>query len=204
MKVDVLNIEGKSTGRSVELPEEIFGVTPNEHCVYLAVKAYNASQRQGTHKAKERGEVSRTTKKFKRQKGTGGARAGSLRSPIFKGGGTVFGPRPRNYRIKLNDKVKKVARYSALSDKAQKGGITVIENFSFDTPKTKNFVNMLGSLGMTDKKVLFVLEDYNDNIYLSGRNIPQSQIVTASDLNTYEILNANQVVLLEGSIDKLQ
>ena len=204
MKVDVLNIEGKSTGRSVELPEEIFGVTPNEHCVYLAVKAYNAAQRQGTHKAKERGEVARTTKKFKRQKGTGGARAGSLRSPIFKGGGTIFGPRPRNYRIKLNDKVRKVARYSALSDKAQNGGITVVENFSFDAPKTKNFVNMLDSLGMSDKKVLFVLEDYNDNIYLSGRNIPKSQIVTASDLNTYEILHANQVVLLEGSIDKLQ
>ena len=204
MKVDILNIEGQSTGRSVELPEDIFGIAPNEHVVYLAVKQYNAAQRQGTHKSKEKWEVNRTTKKFKRQKGTGGARAGSLKSPIFKGGGTVFGPRPRNYNIKLNDKVKTLAKYSVLADKAQNGKLKVVEDFNFDAPKTKQFSSILDAMGIADKKTLFIAGDYNKNVYLSARNIPNSGLVSAKDVNTYELLNANEVVLLESSIEKLK
>ena len=204
MKVDVLNTQGKSTGRTVELPEDIFGITPNEHVVYLAIKSYNAAQRQGTHKSKERGEVARTTKKFKRQKGTGGARAGSLRSPIFKGGGTIFGPKPRTYSVRLNEKVRRLARHSVLADKMQKGNLKVVEDFNFDAPKTKDFIAVMDAMELTGKKVLFVLGDYNQNVYLSGRNVPKSQIVAVKDVNTYEILNANEVVLLESSIDKLK
>lgn len=203
MKLDILNIQGQSTGRSVELPEDIFGIAPNEHVVYLAVKQYNAAQRQGTHKSKEKGEVNRTTKKFKKQKGTGGARAGSLKSPIFKGGGTVFGPRPRNYDIKLNEKVRRLARHSVLSDKAVNGNIVVVEDLNFDTPRTKDFVAMINAMEFSNKKTLVVVGDYNKNVYLSGRNVPKSNVVAAKDLNTYEILNANQIVFLESSIDKL-
>ncbi len=203
MKIDILNIQGQSTGRSVELPDDIFGITPNEHVVYLAIKQYNAAQRQGTHKAKEKGEVNRTTKKFKKQKGTGGARAGSLKSPIFKGGGTVFGPRPRSYDIKLNEKVRRLARHSVLSDKAANGNIIVVEDINFDSPKTKDFAAMINAMELSNKKTLFVVGEYNKNVYLSGRNVPKTGVVVAKDLNTYEILNANQVVLLESSIDKL-
>ena len=203
MKLDIVNIEGKNTGRSVELPENVFGVEPNKHAVYLAIKQYNAAQRQGTHKAKERGEVSRTTKKFKKQKGTGGARAGSLRSPLFKGGGTIFGPRPRNYVITLNKKVKRLARYSVLSEKASSGNLTVIEDFNFEAPKTQKMVEILNNLGIKER-TLIVLPDYNDNVYLSGRNIENTSLVNVKDLNTYEILNASRILFFESSINIVQ
>jgi len=203
MKVDVYNINGSSTGRSVDLSDDIFGIQPNEHVVYLAVKQYNAAQRQGTHKAKEKWEVARTTKKFKRQKGTGGARAGSLKSPLFKGGGTVFGPRPRNYDIFLNKKVKKLARYSVLSQKMANGGIKVVEDFGFDTPKTKSFLNIMNALNVGNSKTVVVLADYNENVYKAGRNLPKTEIVNVKDLNTYQILNAQNVVFVESSVSKI-
>ncbi len=204
MKVDILNIQGKSTGRSIELPDEIFGAEPNEHALYLAVKAYNAAQRQGTHKAKEKGEVTASTKKIKRQKGTGTARAGSLKSPVFRGGGRVFGPKPRNYSLKLNKKVKRLAKISALSAKAAKNEIIVVEDFTFDSPKTKEFIGVLNNLSAGGKKSLLVLNDYDNNLYLSSRNIAKSSVVNAKDLNTYEILNAQSLILSEGSVNKLQ
>jgi large subunit ribosomal protein L4 len=203
MKLDILNIKGGSTGRSIELPEDVFGVTPNEHTIYLAVKQYLAAQRQGTHKAKEKGEVWRTTKKFKKQKGTGGARAGSLKSPLFKGGGTVFGPRPRNYDIFLNKKVKSLAKYSALAFKAQQGAIKVVEDFSFDAPKTKSFVEVADGVGF-GTKALVVLPDYDSNVYLSGRNLPGTNIVSVNDLNTYDVMNAKTIVFLESSVTKVK
>lgn len=203
MKVDVLSIKGGSTGRSIDLPADIFGLEPNEHALYLAVKQYLAAQRQGTHKAKEKGEVWRTTKKFKKQKGTGGARAGSLKSPIFKGGGTVFGPRPRKYVIDLNKKVKTLARFSALSHKANEGSIKVVEDFTFDAPKTKQFLEVSRNLGLTSKS-LIVIPDYDSNVYLSGRNIPGTSIVNVKDLNTYELLNAKTVLFLESSVAKVK
>lgn len=202
MKVDVLSKSGQTTGRSIELPEGVFGVEPNEHAVYLAVKAFNAAQRQGTHKAKEKGEINRTTKKFKRQKGTGGARAGSLKSPLWRGGGRVFGPRPRSYDIDLNKKVKAVARYSAFSSKASKGAVKVVEDFSFDAPKTKEMVGVLQALS-AGKKPLVILSDDNANVYLSGRNIPKCEITTASLVNTYQIMNATDIFVFEGAVEKL-
>ena len=204
MKIDVINRSGSSTGRSVELPSEVFGVTPNEHVVYLAVKQYLAAQRQGTHKAKEKWEVSRTTKKLKKQKGTGGARAGSMKSPLFKGGGTVFGPRPRKYVIHLNKKVKALARHSVLADKAASGNIKVLEDIKFDTPKTKEFAQMLASLGLSGKKTLFILPDYNVNVYRSGRNIPNTRIVTTAELNTYDVLKASEVILFESTVANIK
>ena len=203
MKLDILNIKGGSTGRSIELPEDVFGVTPNEHTIYLAVKQYLAAQRQGTHKAKEKGEVWRTTRKFKKQKGTGGARAGSLKSPIFKGGGTVFGPRPRSYDIFLNKKVKSLAKYSALAFKAQQGAIKIVEDFSFDAPKTKSFVEVANGVGF-GSKTLVVLPDYDSNVYLSGRNLPGTNIVSVNDLNTYDVMNAKTIVFLESSVSKVK
>ena len=203
MKIDILSIKGGSTGRSLELPEDVFGITPNEHTIYLAVKQYLAAQRQGTHKAKEKGEVWRTTKKFKKQKGTGGARAGSLKSPIFKGGGTVFGPRPRNYEIFLNKKVKSLAKFSALAHKASQGSIKVVEDFTFEAPKTKEFVQVANNLEL-GRKTLLVLPDYDSNVYLSGRNLPNTNIVSVNDLNTYEIMNANTIVFLESSVSKVK
>jgi large subunit ribosomal protein L4 len=200
MKLDILNIEGKSTGRSVELPESVFGIEPNAHAVYLAVKQFNAAQRQGTHKAKEKFEISRSTKKIKKQKGTGTARAGSAKSPLFRGGGRVFGPRPRNYSFKLNKKVKELARYSALSDKAANGMIVVVEDFQLEKPNTKSFIKILSGLDVTGKS-LFVTPDYNSNMYLSGRNLPKTSVVNAKDLNTYEILNADVLVLSEKSVE---
>lgn len=204
MELKVLNAEGKETGRTVSLSEAVFGIEPNDHAIYLDVKQYLANQRQGTHKAKERAEVARTTKKHHRQKGTGGARAGSLKSPVQKGGGTAFGPRPRDYSFKLNKKVKQLARKSALSHKAKGAGLVVIETPAFDAPKTKNYSALLAALGIENKKSVLVLDGMNKNIYLSSRNLQGSKVVTASELNTYTIMNANSVVLTEGSIEKIE
>lgn len=204
MKIDILNIEGKSTGRSVELPDDIFGVEPNEHAIYLAVKAYQAAQRQGTHKSKEKGEITASTRKIKKQKGTGTARAGSLKSPVFRGGGRAFGPRPRSYDLKLNKKVKRLARISALSSKAANGQIIVLEDFTFDKPKTKEFLNVLQNISVGDKKSLLVLNDYDKVLYMSSRNLKKAGVVNAKDLNAFEILNSQALILSEGSIGKLQ
>ena len=203
MKVDVLNIQGKSTGRKVDLPDNIFGIEPNEHAVYLAVKSFNAAQRQGTHKSKERAEIIGSTRKIKKQKGTGTARAGSIKNPLFRGGGRVFGPRPKNYEVKLNKKVRTLAKASALSYKASKGEILVIEDFTFDTPKTSEFVNVLSNIELTHDKSLLVLNEYDNNLHLSSRNLKNSGVVNAKDLNVYEILNANKLVLSESAVDKL-
>lgn len=205
MELKVLTTEGKETGRSVSLNDAIFGIEPNDHAIYLDVKQYLANQRQGTHKSKERGEIlSRTTKKHHRQKGTGGARAGSMRSPLQKGGGTAFGPRPRDYSFKLNKKVKALARRSALSKKLAEESVMVIEAPQLDAPKTKEFNAMLAALGIQNKNSLLVLDDINKNIYLSSRNLKGSKVVKASELNTYVILNSNNVVLTEASIEKIE
>ncbi len=204
MELPVLNKEGKETGRKVNLPDELFKVEPNHHAIYLDVKQYLANQRQGTHKAKERGEIARTTKKFFRQKGTGNARVGSLRSPIQRGGGTVFGPRPRNYGFKLNKKLKALARRSALSIKAGENSIQVVDSFNFEAPKTKDFAQVLKALGLDGKKSLVVLGELNKTVYLSSRNFKGSDVVTASDINTYGVMNAQNVVLTEDSLEKLQ
>ncbi len=203
MKVDVLNINGESTGRNVELPDGIFGIIPNEHVLYLAVKAYNAAQRQGTHKAKEKAEVTASTRKIKKQKGTGTARAGSLKNPLFKGGGRVFGPKPRDYTQKLNKKVKKLAKASALSSKVKSNSVKVIEDFTFDQPKTKEFINILKSFQTDGKKTILVLNDYDKNVFLSSRNLKKSAVVNAKDLNVYEILNSNTILISEGAIEKI-
>lgn len=204
MTMDVLNINGEKTGRSVDLPESVFGIEPNEHVVYLAVKQYLANQRQGTHKAKERGEIKGSTRKIKRQKGTGTARAGSIKNPLFKGGGRVFGPRPKDYGIKLNKKVKKLAKRSALSSKATDGGIVVLEDFTFDQPKTKEFAQVMKNLELDNTRTVFVTADYDKNLFLSGRNIQGSEIVNAKDLNVYQILNAKKLVLSENSVDVIK
>ena len=204
MEVKVLDINGKETGRKVKLDETVFAIEPNKHAVYLDVKQYLANQRQGTHKAKERAEVAGSTRKIKKQKGTGTARAGSKKSPLFKGGGTVFGPRPRSYSFKLNKNLKRLARKSAFSIKAQESNITVVEDFTFDTPSTKKFINVLSSLGLENKKSLFILGDTNKNVYLSSRNLKTTSVVTSSELSTYAILNAKSLVLLEGSIEAIE
>lgn len=204
MKLEVLSIQGENTGRSVDLPSEIFGVEPNEHAVYLAVKQYLANQRQGTHKSKERNEVAGSTRKLKRQKGTGTARFGDIKNPIFRGGGRIFGPRPRNYSKKLNHKVKQLARKSALSGKASSGQIVVVEDFAFDTPKTKEFVNILNKLNLSGQKTLLVTPEFEKTVFLSGRNVPNARVVRAQDLNTYEILNTNTLILSEGSVEKIK
>jgi large subunit ribosomal protein L4 len=203
MEISVLNIQGNETGKKVVLNNEIFGIEPNDHAIYLDVKQYLAKQRQGTHKSKERAEVAYSTRKIKRQKGTGGARAGSLKAPVFRGGGRVFGPRPRNYDFKLNKKVKQLARKSALTYKAQENGIIIVEDFSLNAPKTKEFVAIWNNLKISDKKSLFVLSDTNKNIYLSSRNLEGVKVVLASDLTTYDILNAASLVILEGSLEKI-
>jgi large subunit ribosomal protein L4 len=197
MQVDVLNIEGKKTGRQVDLPEEIFGAEPNNHVIYLAVKQYLAAQRQGTHKVKTRAEVKGSSRKLHRQKGTGGSRKGNIRNPLYKGGGTVFGPKPHSYDIKLNRKAKDLAKISALSQKAKDKAIYIIEDLSFEAPKTKSFVDMLGSFEVDGKKTLFVLPEYNDNVYLSFRNVPYVNGILLSDVNTYDIVNADVVVFSE-------
>ena len=204
MELSVLNKEGKDTGRKVTLNDQIFGIEPSDHAIYLDVKQYMANQRQGTHKAKERGEVAGSTRKIKRQKGTGTARAGSIKSPVFRGGGTIFGPRPRNYGFKLNKKVKQLARKSALTYKANENSILVLEDFTMETPKTREMVALRGILNITDKKSLFVLPVENNTIYLSSRNLEDISVVTASDLNTYQILNAKTIVLFEGSVKKIE
>lgn len=204
MELVVKNIEGKDTDRKVSLNKAIFGAEPNEHAIYLDVKQYLAQQRQGTHKAKERAEIAGSTKKIKRQKGTGTARAGSIKSPLFKGGGRVFGPRPRNYSFKLNKKVKRLARISALSIKAQQSGLVVLEDVNFDAPKTASFAGMLKALGLDNKKTLMVLAEPNKNLYLSSRNLQGAQVITASELNTYHIMNAKSVVLVESSVEKIE
>ena len=204
MELKVYDIKGKETGRTVKLSEEIFGIEPNDHAIYLAVKQYMANRRQGTHKAKERGEVKGSTRKIKRQKGTGTARAGAIRNPLFKGGGRVFGPRPRSYSFKLNKKVKRLARKSALSTMLKNDKIMVVESFDFETPKTKNFVEVLKSLKLDDKKSTFVFVNPNKNVYLSSRNLPKSKVVNGLDLNTYAILNAGKLVFTEDAIPEIE
>jgi large subunit ribosomal protein L4 len=204
MKVSVLNIKGKETGRSVELSKSIFEVKPNDHAVYLDVKRYLANNRQGTNKTKERAEIAGSTRKIKKQKGTGTARAGSIKNPLFRGGGTIFGPRVRSYSQKLNKNVKKLARKSALSIKMKEKAISVVEDFDFDTPKTKSFTNVVNALGLSDKKALFVLGSVNKNIYLSSRNLKRSSVVTNSEISTYNIMNAQHLVLLESSLEQIE
>ena len=204
MNVAVVKNNGEDTGRKVSLSKDIFNVEPNDHAIYLDVKSYLANQRQGTHKSKERAEIAGSTRKIKKQKGTGTARAGSIKSPIFRGGGRVFGPRPRNYSIKLNKKVKVLARKSALSYKAQDKAIAILEDFNFETPKTKDFLAMLNNLSLQDKKTLLVLPESNKNIVLSGRNVQNSKIITADQINTYDVLNADNLVLVESSVEKIE
>lgn len=201
MEVKVLDINGKETGRSVQLADSVFAIEPNKHAIYLDVKQYLANQRQGTHKAKERAEVAGSTRKIKKQKGTGTARAGSAKSPIFKGGGTIFGPRPRSYSFKLNKALKRLARKSAFTMKAKEANLFVVEDFTFEAPSTKNFINVLKALGLEGKKSLFVLGESNKNVYLSSRNLERTSVVTSSEINTYGILNAKSLVLTEGSVE---
>ena len=204
MQLEVLNISGKKTAKKADLVDSIYAAEPNDHCIYLDVKLFLANQRQGTHKAKERAEIARTTKKLKRQKGTGGARAGSMKSPLFVGGGRAFGPEPRDYTFKLNKKVKSIARISALTYKAKENAITVLEDFTFEAPKTKNYSDLMKNLNFSDKKTLLVLGDTNKNVYLSSRNLQGAKVVKASDLNTYDILNAEKVILAESSVKVIE
>ena len=204
MKLAVLNSKGKDTGRKAELSDSVYKIEPNNHAIYLDVKQYMAHQRQGTHKAKERAEIVGSTRKIKKQKGTGTARAGSIKSPIFRGGGRTFGPRPRDYQQKLNKNLKRLARRSALSLKAQEKAIMVLEDFNLDAPKTKDFKAVLKSLGLDSKKSLFVLGDTNNNVYLSSRNLQGSEVITNSELNTYKIMNASNIVLFEGALEGIE
>lgn len=199
MLADVLNIKGEKTGRTIELPDDIFGIEPNEHVVYLAVKQYLAAQHQGTHKVKTRAEVQGASRKLHRQKGTGGARKGNIRNPLYKGGGTVFGPKPHAYDFKLNRKVKDLAKISALSAKAKDNSIVVVEDVNLTAVKTKDFAAILGSLKVDDKKAIFVIPEYNDNVYLSSRNIPSVLTTLLSDLNTYDLVNADVLVFTESA-----
>lgn len=203
MKVAVKDIKGKDTGRQVELSTDVFGVEPSQHAIYLDVKQYLANQRQGTHKAKQRAEIVGSTRKIKKQKGTGTARAGSIKSPIFRGGGRIFGPVPRSYSFKLNKNQKRLARKSALSLKAQEGNITVLDNFNMDAPKTKDFTAVLKDLGLVNKKSLFVLGGSNNNVYLSSRNLKGVEVLTTSELNTYKIVNATSLVMMEDALEAL-
>lgn len=204
MEIAVVDIKGKETGRKVNLSDSVFGIEPNNHAVYLDVKQYLANQRQGTHKSKERAEITGSTRKIKKQKGTGTARAGSIKSGIFRGGGRMFGPRPRNYGFKLNKNLKRLARKSALSMKANDKAIIIVEDFQFDTPKTKNFIDVLKGLGVENKKSLIVLGDSNKNVYLSSRNLKGTEVVSSSELSTYKILNANNLVFVEGSLEGIE
>ncbi len=199
MQVEILNIQGATTGRTIELPDEIFAVEPNDHVLYLAVKQYQAAQRQGTHKVKTRAEVQGASRKLHKQKGTGGSRKGNIRNPLYKGGGTIFGPKPHGYGFKLNKKVKDLAKVSALSYKAKDNAIVVVEDINLEAPKTKQFADTLKALNIADKKTLFVLPEYNDNVYLSLRNIPKVESTLLADLNTYEIVNADTLVLTESA-----
>ncbi|MGB2085573.1 MAG: 50S ribosomal protein L4 [Flavobacteriaceae bacterium] len=200
MKVAVVDIQGKDTGRKVELSKDVFGIEPNTHAIYLDVKSHLANKRQGTHKAKERSEIKGSTRKIKKQKGTGTARAGSIKNPLFRGGGRVFGPRVRDYSQKVNKKVKRLARKSALSMKAQEKSIIVLEDFNFEAPKTASYISLLTSLGIESKKSLLVLAEPNNNVYLSSRNLKNSEALTTSELSTYNIVNANNIVISESSV----
>lgn len=204
MDVAVLKYSGESTGRKISLSDAVFGIEPNDHAIYLDVKSYLANQRQGTHKSKQRNEISGSSRKLKKQKGTGGARAGNIKSPLFKGGGRVFGPTPRDYSFKLNKKVKDLARRSALSYKLKDSSISVLEDFNFDSPKTKSYVTMLNALSLADKKTLLVLPDTSKNVVLSGRNIQNTKITTAEQINTYDLMNADTVIIAESSLTKVQ
>jgi large subunit ribosomal protein L4 len=204
MELAVYNIKGKETGRTVSLSSKVFGIEPNDHAIYLDVKQIQANKRQGTHSARERSEVRGSTRKVKKQKGTGTARFGDIKNPLFRGGGRIFGPRPHEYRLKVNKKVKKLARISALSYKAKDNEITVIESFSFDQPKTKNFIQVLNDFGLQNKKVLLVLDTVEPNVYLSLRNIPKVKILKAETINTYDLLNANQVLITENSLEIIE
>lgn len=204
MKLEVHNIQGSGTGRQVELPADIFGIEPNEHAVYLAVKSYLAAQRQGTHKAKERNEIAGSTRKLHRQKGTGGSRKGDIKNPLFKGGGRIFGPRPRTYSVRLNKKVRALAKASALADKAQTGQIKVVEDLQMEAPRTKDFLAMLRALSVDQEKTLLVTADRNDTVYRSSRNLPNANVMAAGDINPYEIMKANTLILSEGAIAKIK
>ena len=204
MELAILNISGKETGRKVNLNDSIFGVEPNDHAIYLDTKQFLANQRQGTHKSKERGDIAGSTRKIKRQKGTGTARAGSIKNPLFRGGGRVFGPKPRSYSFKLNKKLKQLARKSALSYKATTNSIIILENFSFDAPKTKEIIKMGNNLNIGNKKSVFVLPEQNNNIYLSSRNVQGVEVITASELSTYKIMRASTLILVESAVDVLQ
>ncbi|MCU0439763.1 MAG: 50S ribosomal protein L4 [Raineya sp.] len=204
MELSVLNISGAETGRKINLSDDIFGIEPNQHAVYLDVKHFLAAQRQGTHKAKERNEIHGSTRKLHRQKGTGGSRKGSIKNPLYRHGGRVFGPVPRDYDFKLNKKVKQLARKSALTYKAQDSAIKVLENFNFASPKTKAYIDMLSKLALSNKKTLLVLPEHTPNVYLSGRNIPKTKITTVDSVNTYDIMNADALILCEGAVAKIQ
>jgi large subunit ribosomal protein L4 len=204
MEVKVVNISGKETGAKVQLPDAIFAVEPNDHAIYLDVKQYLANQRQGTHKSKQRNEIAGSTRKLYKQKGTGGARAGNIKSPLFNGGGRVFGPQPRDYSFKLNKKLKSLARKSALTYKAKDNNIVVLEDFSFDTIKTKNYASLVSNLNVADQKTLLVLPAANNNVYLSSRNLKKAKVVTAADLNTYDVLNATKLLLTTETVKKLE
>ncbi|WP_298369825.1 50S ribosomal protein L4 [uncultured Lutibacter sp.] len=204
MEVSVLDIQGKDTGRKVELSDAVYGIEPNDHAVYLDVKQFLANKRQGTSKAKERAEISGSTRKIKKQKGTGTARAGSIKSPVFRGGGRIFGPRPQDHSFKLNKNLKRLARKSAFSIQAKENNIIVVEDFNFETPKTKNYTEVLRALGIENKKSILVLAESNNNVYLSSRNLKRSKTVTCSGVSTYELLNANKVILSEGSLEGIE
>jgi large subunit ribosomal protein L4 len=204
MEVNVLNVSGKQTGAKVQLPDSVFGIEPNDHAIYLDVKLYLANQRQGTHKSKQRNEIAGSTRKLHKQKGTGGARAGSIKSPLFNGGGRVFGPQPRDYSFKLNKKLKSLARKSALSYKAQDSNVLVLEDFSFDTVKTKSYIQLLADLNVTNEKTLLVLPAANNNVYLSSRNLKKTKVITADQLNTYDVLNAGKLILTSGAVKTLE
>lgn len=204
MEVNVVSISGKETGAKVQLPETVFGVEPNDHAIYLDVKQYLANQRQGTHKSKQRNEIAGSTRKLYKQKGTGGARAGNIKSPLFNGGGRVFGPQPRDYSFKLNKKLKQLARKSALSYKAKDNNIVVLEDFTFDAIKTKNYAKLVSDLNVANEKTLLVLPAANNNVYLSSRNIKKAKVITADQLNTYDVLNAGKLLLTTGSVKTLE
>jgi len=204
MEVKVLNLSGQETGAKVQLPESVFAVEPNDHAIYLDVKQYLANQRQGTHKSKQRNEIAGSTRKLHKQKGTGGARAGSIKSPLFNGGGRVFGPQPRDYSFKLNKKLKQVARKSALSYKAQENNVVVLDTVTFDSIKTKNYVALVNALNLADEKTLLVLPAYDNNVYLSSRNLKKAKVIVASDLNTYDVLNATKLLLTTDSVKTLE
>ncbi|AQY21761.1 50S ribosomal protein L4 [Riemerella anatipestifer] len=204
MELVVLNIQGKEIGRKVSLDEAIFGIEPNQHAVYLEIKQYLAAQRQGTHKAKERSEITASTKKLKKQKGSGSARYGDIKSPVFKGGGRVFGPKPRYYRFKLNKALKRLAKKSVLSQKMRDNSVKVLEDFSFETPKTKEFISVVNALGLEGKKSLFVLGEANKNVYLSSRNLPKAKVMNFNEISSYDLVNAGEVIFLEGAVEKFQ